>query len=124
MSTGLEWRERDGKRYLRADYGAAGGLEQRLELSREGARLLETEDPGQRVLAVIDGVPASDIAELARFGLAVYRKVYLPRRTLISVAGMPRSAMTVLRTFNALGGRGRLAGFEQETDAVDWLLGH
>lgn len=121
---GLDWREQDGKRYLRVDYTIARDQDWLLAISREADRVILQAAPGQRLLAVIDGVSSGDLVELARHGLKNFRQVHQPRRTLISAAGMPRSAATLLRSFNALGARGRIAGFPNEPEALDWLLAH
>lgn len=121
---GLDWREQDGRRYLRVDFTVAGDQDGLLALSRESDALILAAGPGQRLLAVIDGLPMDDLVELARNGLKKFRDVHQPGRTRIAAAGMPRSAATLIRSFNALGARGRIAGFPTEPEALDWLLAH
>lgn len=124
MTTGLEWRERDGKRYLRMEYRAVPTLEQRLAMTREAEQQLKAEGLGARFLVAVHDLSAGEIAELARDGLAAYRTVHLPNRTRICAAGLPRSAAMVMRSFYAIGARGRMAGFEDEAQSIDWLLDH
>lgn len=121
---GLEWRERDGKRYLRMEYRSAPTLEARLAMTRDAEQQLVAAGPGQRFLVDVHDLSGAEIAELARDGLAAYRRVHLPNRTRIAGAGLSRSAALVLRSFYAIGARGRMAGFEDEAPALDWLLSH
>lgn len=122
MMPGLEWHERDGKRYLKMEYRAVPTLEQRLAMTREAERQLVADGPGSLFLVDVQGLGAGDIAELARDGLSTYRKVHVPNRTRICAVGLAKSAAMVLRSFYALGARGRMAAFEDEAQAVDWLL--
>lgn len=121
---GLEWRERDGKRYLRMEYRAVPTLEARLAMTRDAEQQLVAAGPGQRFLVDVHDLSGAEIAELARDGLAAYRRVHLPNRTRIAGVGLSRSAALVLRSFYAIGARGRMAGFEDEAPALDWLLSH
>lgn len=124
MVPGVEWCERDGKRYLRVDYTVGTGLEQLLEMNREMNEQVAALEPRQRVLTVVDESQQDGMAELFKQGLTAYRKIHHPRCTVFAVAGLPRTATVMLRAFNTIGARGRLAGFRTEAEAVDWLLGH
>lgn len=124
MVPGVEWCERDGKRYLRVDYTAAAGVEHLLAMSREMDEQVAAAERGQRVVVVVDEGKQEGMIELSKAGLAGYRKVHHPRGTRFAVAGIPRAATIMLRAYNAIGARGRLAGFQTEPEALDWLLSH
>lgn len=124
MVPGVQWCERDGARYLRLDYTVASGVEQLLAMNEEMNEQVAAAGPQQRVLVVIDQRRQDGMTELSKAGLAAYRTVHQPLRTCFAVAGMPRAAAITLRAYNTLGARGRLAGFPDEAQALDWLLVH
>ena len=121
---GIEWRERDGKRYLRVDYTITPEVDQLARMVRRVEQEVMAAGPGQRVLAVVGDPSSPEMVQVRGRALESYRSVHRGARTVISVAGLSRSGALVLRTFNALGAAGRLAGFPREPEAVDWLLTH
>jgi hypothetical protein len=124
MVPGVEWCERDGKRYLRADYTVTMDPQQLRTMLREVSDQVILAGPDQNVLAIVGNPHSAAMAELGRGALSTYRDVHLGARTRISVAPLPRSAVVMLRAFHALGGRGLVAGHQDEAAALDWLLSH
>lgn len=124
MVPGVEWCERDGKRYLRVDYTVATGLDQLLAMNEAMNEAVAAAGANQRVLTVVDEAKQEGLSEVSKAALAAYRKVHQPLRTRFAVGGLSRAAAITLRAFNMIGARGRLAGFQTEAEALDWLLSH
>lgn len=124
MAAGIEWRERDGKRYLRVDYTVTQDVRVLEAMVHQVEQEVLAAGPGQRVLAVVGDPSSAVMVQVRGLALQSYRSVHQGAGTVISVAGLSRSGAVVLRTFNALGALGRLAGFQDEGPAVDWLLSH
>lgn len=90
MSTGWQWREENGVRFLQADYR---GLDDAAEhaLLLEVTQIVRSEPPGLAVLVYNDDrLPT---VEYARVAMDIGRMVFNPRRTRMAILGLPSAAV-------------------------------
>jgi hypothetical protein len=117
-----EWRERQGLRYLYADYRGARTLDQMMAVLGEQLDLLAAEGPGSRLLIHVDagdGPPPSQFLDAVKHATREQLEPLSVRVAFVGISGFGR---IVLRGLQLVGGGGVPGpAFPDENRALDYL---
>ena len=116
-----EWRERDGLRYLDADYRGLQTLEQMLDLFAEQLAMLEAEGPGSRLLVHVDANhrPPSQFLDTVKHAS---RERLNPLGVRVAFVGISGIGRMVLRGLQLVGGGAPVVlAFPGEEQALAYL---